>query len=244
MKNDGRLDKFIKKPEEALFSIIKYYSLCSLFFIIVILIFYYVDSALYNLEFCLSSGCISGFFYEFKNIIPIFEFLLKTLLSVVTIFGVLAALKNYLNTTHSARVNIHLTHLNTFKEYLQSEVNKEPRIDTKTVDILKWYNLAFPESRKGSLDIGSIYLKTVGDINKEIEISNKTSSGKLTKVFKYNEHQTRIIDKLSVLGIYVNRMPKKEFFEVEEEIFTLINKINKEICLLETQYFLFKRKYT
>lgn len=243
MKINEAYQNLLKRPEKALLFIIKYYILLSTIIIILAILFNYIDSSTYKASFCFSTSCIARFLSYFQTIGPLFEFLLKTLLSIVTIFGVFAALKNYLNMTNTSRLSVHLTHLNTFKEYVQIEINNEPRIDKKSVDILKWYNLAFPNSRRGSLMVGCDYLLTINNINREISSSNSSSKGTTIKVFKYNEHQSRIIEKLSLLGIYVSRMPKKDFFEVEEELFDLVNKVNKELCLLGSEHRLLKREY-
>ncbi|MFV7785288.1 retron Ec48 family effector membrane protein [Shewanella marisflavi] len=232
------------QPEKNLFSLIQIYTVISVIILLACVIFIIIDSSLYKTNVCFETQCIKRFFTEVKPIVPITEFLMKMLLSMTTIFGIYYALKNYLNTTNTSRISVHLTHMNTFKEYVLAEIENEPRINKKSIDILKWYNSAFPESRKGSLDVGKEYISKINILNAEIEESNNISTGTTIKAFKYQEHQDRIIKKLAQLGIHVNRMPKKDFFDVEEEIFELINKVNKELCLLNIEYRLKFRKYT
>jgi hypothetical protein len=236
-------DFFDKNKDNLLFKIIFFYSILSVFLIVTTMFFDYLDSGVYYAEFCLNTKCFKELFSSFADVIPLFSFLLNTLLAVVTIFGVTAALKSYLNTTNTARLNVHLIHLNTFKEYILLELEVEPRISKKSVDILKWYNIAFPYSRDGSLVVGEAYIVLIDEIKSEIGLSNNIFTGANISVFKYNEHQSRIISTLSSLGVHVSRMPKKDFFEIESEIFNLINKVNKELCLLDSIHSLPKRDY-
>ncbi|WP_351189344.1 retron Ec48 family effector membrane protein [Shewanella sp. TB4-MNA-CIBAN-0142] len=232
-----------KYKENSLFKIIFFYSAFSAVLIIAVVLFDYFDSGMYSDDLCTNTKCFKDFFSTFSGFVPLFSFLLDTLLSIVTILGVAAALKNYLNTTSTARLNVHLMHLNTFKEYILLELEVEPRISKKSVDILKWYNVAFPDSRNGSLLVGCEYISLIGEIKDDISLSNNIFTGGNISVFKYNEHQSRIILTLSNLGVYVSRMPKKDFFEIESEIFSLINKVNKELCLLDSTHYLPKREY-
>ncbi|WP_282109142.1 retron Ec48 family effector membrane protein [Shewanella algicola] len=236
-------DFYDKNKGSSLFLIILSYCVLSVFLIVFTMLFDYLDSGVYHAKLCLNTKCVKEFFNSFSGVIPLFSFLLNTLLAIVTIFGVTAALKNYLNTTSTARLNVHLIHLNTFKDYIHLELEMEPRISKKSVDILKWYNIAFPKSRDGSLLVGDAYISLIDKIKNEIGLSNNIFSGGNVSMFKYKEHQSRIILTLSSLGIHVSRMPKKDFFEIEAEIFNLINKVNKELCLLDSIHSLPKRYY-
>ncbi|MGB0895523.1 MAG: retron Ec48 family effector membrane protein [Parashewanella sp.] len=217
-------------------------------FVLVILIFkilyIFWSNSFFSRDFCLEANCIDDFFIQFKGVVSIIEFFGKLIIPLVTGTGVYLALKNYINTTETSRLSVHLSHQNTFKDYLLSEIEKETQISAKSIDVLKWYNLAFPHSRNGSIEIGKDYLKHIDKINTEIGNSNALFTGEVVKVFRYNEHQTRIINELRKIGIYVDRMPKKDFFEVENELFQLMNKVNRELCRLDDGGLLQKRQYS
>ncbi|MCT8865088.1 retron Ec48 family effector membrane protein [Shewanella xiamenensis] len=208
-----------------------------------IAIFYYLDSGYYGQDLCFETKCVKAFFNIFYSIPEFVDFYLKIVVAVITILGVFYALSNYLNSTTTSRLNVHLLHLNTFKDYVVSEVNKELRLNSKSIDVLKWYNLAFPKSRDGSLKIGEEYISNIKSIINEINSSNDIYQGNKLVEFQYNKHQSNIKLSLLSIGIMIDRMPKKDFFEVENEVFKLINKVNKELCNVSADLIVPMTKY-
>jgi hypothetical protein len=165
-------------------------------------------------------------------LLDVVEYLIKILLSGVTVFSIYQALKNYISTTNAAIVNIHLTNLNTFKDYLQSEAHDNKAINIKKIDFLKWYNLLYPDSRNGQLNLSEKYQLKIDEINRIIENSNDYSLGKKANnaLFDHNKHQRVLINALKTVGITLGFAPRNNFKEGEEAIFGLINKVNKEFC--------------
>lgn len=220
---------------------IKIYLWASLVLVILFVIFLLGKEGLYSLSFCISFQCIDTVFVAIASVISLIELLIKILVASVTIFGVYHALNNYLSSIDASRSNIHLTHLNTFKHYLISEVEAHDRLKIKSFNTFKWYNIAFPLSSKGKLDIGNDYKNWIDDLNSQVENSNNMINGTTPKGFDYKEHQTRIILVLTKVGIKLPRLPRNDFYELEGEIFHLINKINQEYCFLNKN--IFKRDY-
>lgn len=217
------------------------YLIISFVLAISIAIFSLGKAGLFSQDICFTYQCIDTFFSELSIVISFIEFALKVLLSSVTIFGVYHALNNYLSSIDASRSNIHLTHLNTFKNYLISEVNSHDRLKIKSFNVFKWYNIAFPVSRNGKLEIGSNYEDWIKELNSEIKVSNDLVQGVTPSGYDYKKHQGRIIKVLSKIGITCPRLPRNDFYELESEIMALIDKVNLEFCFLNTV--ISKRQY-
>ena len=220
---------------------IKIYLWASLVIVILFIIFLLGKEDLYSQNFCLSFQCIDNVLIAISSVVQLIELSLKILVASVTIFGVYHALSNYLSSIDASRSNIHLTHLNTFKHYLISEIESHERLKIKSFNTFKWYNIAFPISSQGKLDIGADYKKWIDELNSQVKISNNMINGTTPKGFDYNEHQTRIILVLKKLGIKLPRLPRNDFYELEGEMFYLINKVNQEFCFINKN--IFKRDY-
>lgn len=206
-------------------------------------VFLYVDSGLASRNFCFETSCVRRFFSVFDTVPALTDFLIKIFIGLATVLGVVYALDNYLNAASTSRTSVYLSHLKIFNEYVSNEVKSDSRISLKAIDTLKWYNLAFPYSRDGSLVVGQDYKNLIAEIRHMIEISNSKITGKVAIAFDYKIHQSLMIPSLKNLGINVQRLPKNDFFEVESIVISIINKVNKELCrdssiprLIETNF--------
>jgi hypothetical protein len=229
------------KQVENLSKCITWFLGVSLMVVILFSILLLGKEGLYSQDFCWSFKCFDNVLGALTSVVSLIELLLKILVASVSIFGIYHALNNYLSSIDASRSNIHLSHLNTFKHYLTSEIEAYDRLKIKSFNTFKWYNVAFPESRMGNLDIGGDYIKWIDDINAQIKISNDIVNGATPKGFDYNEHQSRLILVLTKVGIKLPRLPRNDFFELEGEIFYLINKVNQEFCFIDKH--IFKRDY-
>jgi hypothetical protein len=209
--------------------------------VILFLIFLLGKEGLLSQDFCWSFKCFDNALVALSGVGPLIDMLLKILVASVSIFGIYHALNNYLSSIDASRSNIHLSHLNTFKHYLISELEAHDGLKIKSFNTFKWYNMAFPESRDGNLDIGDDYKEWIDEINDKIQISNDIVNGTNPKGFDYKEHQSRIILVLTKIGIKLPRLPRNDFYELEGEIFYLINKVNQEFCFIAKH--IFKRDY-
>jgi hypothetical protein len=229
------------KEVRVLSKCIKQFLWTSLIITILFIIFLLGKKGLFNQSFCFNFQCVDHVFVALSDVVSLIELLLKILVASVTIFSVYHALNNYLSSIDASRANIHLTHLNTFKHYLISEVEAQDRLKIKSFNTFKWYNIAFPISSKGKLDIGEDYKTWIDDLNVQIVSSNNMTNGTTPKGFDYNEHQTRVISVLTKVGIKLPRLPRNDFYELEGHIFDLINKVNQEFCFMSKK--VFKREY-
>ena len=194
-------------------------------------LFLYIDSGLFNADFCFSTSCFKRFFSIFHGVPTLVDFLIKIFIGLATVLGVIYALDNYLNSASTSRTNVYLSHLKIFNDYVLNEFKNDTRISIKGIDTLKWYNLAFPHSRDGSLVVGKDYKDFIAEIRRVIEISNSKITGKIAIAFDYKNHQSQMIPNFKKIGVNIQRLPKNDFFEVESVVFSIINKVNKELCM-------------
>lgn len=233
------------KAGENLILYIKVYLSFSLVILIGVLLYQIDKHELLNRKFCLSPDCLELFFTTLINFPVMIDFLLGVLVSGVSIYVVSHALIHYLNSIETSRSNVYLVHLNTFNTFLTSEVENYTRLDIKSFDVFKWYNLAFPDARNGRIQVGGNYVEFISNINSEIKTSNNIDGGKKSSVerFDYKDHQSRIIKAVNEIGTKLPRAPRNDFYEIEGDMFSLINKVNTEFCFLERDGKLFERKY-
>lgn len=194
-------------------------------------IFLYVKNELYNYEICFNIGCIDFLFSTLKPISGFISYYVELIFYIFSIFGIYYALKNYISTSNAAIVNIHLSNLNTFKEYLFSET-KSNSIKFNDINVLKWYNLIYPNSRNGILEISDDYYEKIKNINEIIAESNRISSGlnSSNQGFDHKKHQSKMIVALKEIGIKLGRAPRNNFKDAEGVLFSIIDKVNKEFC--------------
>lgn len=190
----------------------------------------FIDSGLMNYDICFTSDCVNSLLKPFDKLPAMVDMLTKVLTAIITVMGVYYALLNYLSTSSTSRTNVYLLHLNTFRDYITTEQAKESRIDKKSIDILKWYNQAFPLASTGNFEIGKLYKENIKAMLKTILESNKKFEGDILTPHSYKIHQTEIITELKKIGFSIQRLPKNDFFEVENSIIELINKVNQELC--------------
>lgn len=192
----------------------------------------YDINSFYDKSFCISHKCLKSFGLSFNDAIEFLGLSLKLLLTSVTIFSIYYALKNYISATNAAKTTIHLTNLNTFKDYLTSESKFENVFNIRKIDILKWYNIIYPDSRIGELYVSENYKSKIQKVNALIDESNACFSGDSEEIrfFDYKKHQTKMINALKTIGITLSRAPRNNFTDTEKSVFDLINKVNKEFC--------------
>ncbi|CNG88026.1 retron Ec48 family effector membrane protein [Yersinia enterocolitica] len=197
---------------------------------------------LYKLNFCISSSCISRFSSKIDGILDIFRLTAWLLTLIAAVGGVLVALLTYKNGVDNSNLTNHIAHLNMFKDFVNSEMSKRNYISQDKVNIFKWYNLIFPESKVGNIKVSRDYIDKVEQIKKTIEHSNKEKT-ELSGKFYYKNHQSSIIEKSSRIGIKISRGPKNVFVDVEHQVFELIDCVNITFCSFKYELAEIERTY-
>jgi hypothetical protein len=208
-------------------------------------------------NFCFTSDCIKNFSKKIEGVITIFSLTAWLLTSIATVGAVLIALLSYKTGVDSYKTGLdtyktsvdnsnltnHIAHLNMFRDFINGEMAKRNHIHQEKVNIYKWYNIIFPQSRDGLVIVSDAYYTHVGNIKEVIERSNGQKTN-ITEWFDYKKHQEAIIEATSVLGLKVSRGPKNIFFEVECQVFELIDCVNITFSKIDYELADIKRLYS
>lgn len=193
--------------------------------------------------FCLTNGCVKKFLELFDQSFLILSATLSLLVGITTVGGIIVALMSYLNSANATALSNHISHYSIFQNYIALEISKRNRIAPASVDVFVWYNLIFSNSRIGRTTISDEYCSVISILNNEILFSNQQAINAIQGSFRYMPHQKRIIDSLKDLGIELSHQPRNDFYEVEDQIFSLISSLNKSFCYSDKVPALLKRNY-
>lgn len=188
----------------------------------------------FDLDICLQNQCIVNFSNKYSSVVSIIKTTGGIILGIFAFGSFGIACKNYVNSKNAFNSNIHVSNVSVFLSYAQSEAGKREKLKSTSFDLLKWYNLIFPSSKNGTLEVSQLYLSKLQKIHSTINESNQRFYSTSTEEFRYKDHQTKIINTLSEIGVSLHRMPRLDFYEVEGQIFDLIEVINSSFCYLET----------
>ncbi len=227
------MNKTQRKTSIYLFTIILLPLLIGLILSTISFFYTYTEAELGNLKFCLSSSCIGHWSSVNKYPLTILAITGSIVAGLVTISGIIIALLNYQSSVRSSSIANHLSHLSLFSNYVYSETSRRIRISKSTIETMKWYNLIYADSLTGSLDISSAYKEFIAKLGNQISSSNKKYTSEENKdgaIYRYKDHQEAIILTLSEIGVYLERLPRIDFNEVEDQVLDLIRTVNSSFC--------------
>ncbi|WP_429210080.1 retron Ec48 family effector membrane protein [Aeromonas veronii] len=205
----------------------------ALILIFCVLYVLFIDG-LYQKSFCFDAKCIKTFLKAYEVIPTAINSVVQFFSYLFAVFGVYFALKTYISNLEALKTNIHLSHQNTFRSYIEMEIAKFDRISGKSLNLFRWYNLAFPESPSGNISVSPKYVLFIEEINRNINESNDESSTSPNGVcFDYKKHQGKMIRTLNKIGIKTNRMPRNSFYEIEGAIIDFIDQVNLEFFRMD-----------
>ena len=121
-----------------------------------------------SFSLCFNNECINNTVDAFSGAIKFMAGLIFLLTSIATIGGIFIALMGYINNHETSALNNHISHFSIFKDYIISEVSKRDRLDNSALDVFKWYNLIFSNSRAGSMAISLEYINEINNVNSVI----------------------------------------------------------------------------
>ncbi|CAG9425429.1 TPA: retron Ec48 family effector membrane protein [Providencia alcalifaciens] len=199
---------------------------------------------LYKEKWNLSSNGIDFFYKKIQGSTSIITSAVWAITSIVTVSGIIVALKTYnLNIKNNAITN-HISHFEMFRDYINSEIDKRDMLNAGKINVFCFYNLMFPNSRDGDLELSDTYQKFISSIKGIIEDANSSITTE-TGNYEYKRHQRAMIEKLSEVGIILSNGPKNNFIIVETEIFSFIDNINSAFSSVKLdELSKIKRDYT
>ena len=211
-------------------SVIIFTLLIGLFFSGTVLISTIINEELYKQPFCFKNGCVSDFIKDTETVFTSAKATFDLGVAIATIGGIFVALLSYLSSSANSALTNHIEHLKIFSDYLDGEIKKRDRLSHPLIDTLFLYSFIFRQSRSGKTEVSSEYEKFISDLNKIIDESNQRCVVGTPGGFSYKNHQRRIRDHLHSIGITVNTAPRNDYFEMEAQLFSLINRISQSFC--------------
>lgn len=179
---------------------------------------------------CLANECVKEYLAKIDQGYTILKAAIDLAVSIATIGGIFVALLSYLSTSSNAALANHIEHLKVFCEYLDAEIKKRDRLSSQNIDSLLLYGKIFSQSRSGKTTVSEDYFDFIGRLNLIIEESNQRSIVGTPGGFSYRDHQRKIKEHLAAAGIVVYIAPRNDYFEMEEQLFSLLHRVSQSFC--------------
>nr|WP_250883646.1 MULTISPECIES: retron Ec48 family effector membrane protein [unclassified Pseudomonas] len=203
----------------------------------------FLADRIYSLPLCLSNKCFIRFYENFSSAFSIAKSTLDLMVLVATVGAIFVALLSYLSTLKSSYFTNHVSHLTLFQSFFSEEVRKRDLLSISSFDPHRIYGLIYKGSRNGNMSISEDYFEFINLVNHVISNSNFKSFKATKGPFIYKDHQAEMIRALEKIGFNLQFMPKKDFYEIETQIISLLNSISNSFCGGSTRTTLEKRLY-
>lgn len=201
------------------------------------------EKGYFQSPFCWKSTCVKDYLGATEQAFIIAKATLDLGVAIATIGGIFVALLSYFSTSTNAALTNHIEHLKVFGEYLEAEISKRDRLSSQQIDTLFLYGKIFNKSRLGKTTVSNDYAHFVEKLNALIGESNERSVVGTPGGFSYNDHQRRIRDHMANAGVIVYMAPRNDYFEMEGQLFSLLNRISQSFCSPGSVPGLTSRKY-
>lgn len=199
-------------------------------FAVVIAIVTVLDKQLYLENICFNSECVSHFLKNIDSATSTAKAAIDFGVAIATMGGIFVALLSYFNSSSNSALTNHIEHLKVFAEYFEAELDKRDRLSRSHFDILLLYGKIFSLSRIGKTTVSNDYKIFLNGVNKIINESNERCSIGTPGGFSYKEHQRRVRDHMIEVGITIYTAPRNDYFEMEKQLFSLLDRISQSFC--------------
>lgn len=209
-----------------------YFAVIGFAFGVILLLFVLFCEDLFSLPLCGNNQCFVYFFGRISSVVVYFDFFGGVLLAIGALGVLFVALLNYLSSDRTYKFSNYISHLGLFNEYFCSEVSKRDSLSISSFDVYRIYALIFSvhKAKDGVIEISSEYQEFISRLNAEVERSNAMASNATGGSFRYLEHQGRIKGVLASAGFEVQFQPKKDFYEIETQLISLIDALSISFC--------------
>ncbi|WP_155122389.1 retron Ec48 family effector membrane protein [Burkholderia ubonensis] len=201
------------------------------------------EMKLFAMSLCFSNKCVHSYFDDIAQSLLIFKATLDVAVAISTVGGIFVALLSYFSSASNYALANHIEHLKVFREYLEAEIRRRDRLAVEAFDSLLWYGKIFAESRNGKTQVSGEYVGFIKSLNEIICESNQRSVVGTPGGFSYRDHQRKIRDHLFEIGIVVYIAPRNDYFEMEDQLFSLIHRIGQSFCSPGSVAEITKRQY-
>ena len=183
-----------------------------------------------DLPICFTNKCFVRAYNHYSSAFVVAKFTIDLLVVIATIGAIFVALLSYLSTLKSSFFTNHISHLSLFQNFFTEEVRKRDLLAIASFDTHKIYGLIYSNSRSGDMSISEGYFTFIMNLNKVILHSNFNAFKATKGPFIYKDHQAAMIRVLDEIGFDLQFMPKKDFYEIENQILSLLDSISKSFC--------------
>lgn len=198
-------------------------------FLTVFVTIFFTDQ-LYSLPLCFSNKCFLSLYESYSSAFAVAKSTLDLIVIVATVGAIFVALLSYLSTLKSSHFTNHISHLSLFQSFFAEEVRKRDLLSISSFDPHKIYGLIYSKSRSGDMSVSETYFEFISRVNKVISDSNFNSFKATKGPFIYKDHQAEMIQALKKIGFNLQFMPKKDFYEIESQVLSLLDSISKSFC--------------
>lgn len=185
---------------------------------------------LYLLPICFSNKCLINLYENYSSAFAVAKSTLDLIVLIATVGAIFVALLSYLSTLKSSYFTNHISHLSLFQSFFVEEVRKRDLLSISSFDPHKIYSLIYSNSRSGDMSLSETYFDFISQVNKVISSSNFNSYKATKGPFIYKDHQAEMIRTLKGIGFNLQFMPKKDFYEIESQVLSLLDSISKSFC--------------
>lgn len=188
------------------------------------------ETGLIDRSICWSDGCVKELVDQIPNTLGILKTTMDVSVAIATAGGIFVALLSYFTTASNTALTNHIEHLKVFNEYLESEIRKREKLSSQQIDALLLYNVIFDQSRFGKTSVSESYKVFVKKLNEIIQESNERCVIGTPGGFNYKDHQRKVKELLESAGITVYMAPRNDYFEMEDQLFSLLHRISQSFC--------------
>lgn len=188
------------------------------------------ETGLINRSVCWSDGCVKELVEQIPNTLGILKTTMDVSVAIATAGGIFVALLSYFTTASNAALTNHIEHLKVFNEYLESEIKKREKLSSQQIDALLLYNVIFDQSRFGKTSVSNDYKVFIKRLNTIIQESNARCVVGTPGGFSYKDHQRKVKELLEGAGVTVYMAPRNDYFEMEDQLFSLLHRISQSFC--------------
>ena len=139
---------------------------------------------------------------------------------VALIFGSYLALKSYLTAAEVGTFGNRIAHVGLFERFVQVELGRKRRLNASSVDVYSLYRLMFNGSNTNSSEASAEFVRAIVSVHEVMASSSRKYSE--DSAYGFETHRGSMIYALSKIHITMDRLPRMDFLEVEDEVVDFI----------------------
>lgn len=172
-------------------------------------------------EFCTSIECFAEIPVAFGVQVRIIKFGVASASFVALVFGSYLALKSYLTAAQVGAFGNRIAHIGLFERFIQVELGRKRRLNSSSVDVYSLYRLMYQGDSLNSSEASPQFIDALKSIYKAMEAS--AVAYRDDSSFKFDNHRRDMISALARIHIRMDRLPRIDFLEVEDEVVDFIS---------------------